>query len=66
MKAAKKVFTQNDAVSLMNRHRAISFREVAKWIEETKPSSDYISTMLMEMADDADAQAMVVDLRDTL
>lgn len=66
MKTAKKVFTKNDAVAMMHRHRAISLREISKHISKHDMRLDEICKLLDEIADEADAQAMVTDLRDTL
>lgn len=59
-------FTQNDTVSLMHQDRASSFRAIADYIEKFGCSPKEIIALLRESADEAEAQAMVVDLRDQL
>lgn len=70
MVKAKKIFTQNDAVSLMLRDKAHSFRTVAKQIKEWEADCTYTTKdvigLLMECADNFEAEAIVVDLRDQL
>jgi hypothetical protein len=62
----EKVFTKNDAIALMHKDRASSLRKIAEHIRKYQLSLVDTYILLMELADEAEAQAMVVDLRDTL
>lgn len=50
----------------MHQDRASSFRAIADYIEKFGCSPKEIIAFLRESADEAEAQAMVVDLRDQL
>jgi len=59
-------FSRNDAVSLMHQERATSLRAIADHVEKHRYSAEEIIILLREIADEAEAQAIVTDLRDTL
>jgi hypothetical protein len=59
-------FTGNQTISLMHQDRASALRAIADHIEKHKYTSAQIIELLREVADEAEAQAMVVELRDTI
>ncbi|WP_346320951.1 hypothetical protein [Chitinophaga sp. YIM B06452] len=61
-----KVFTKNEAVSLMHRNTARSLRMIADHIGKQGLSGNEVQALLIEFADELEAQAVVVDLRDAL
>lgn len=62
----KPEYTSNEAISMMHRCAAKDFRLVADHCEEHNYPSDEIIKFLRELADEQEAQAIVVDLRDQL
>ena len=63
---AKLEFTGNEAVSMMHQDKASAFRSIANFIEKNQYSLEETVIFLRETADECEAQAMVVDLRDKL
>lgn len=59
-------FTRNEVISLQHQERAGALRAIANHVEKHEYSSEQIIDLLREVADEAEAQAMVVDLRDQL
>ena len=66
MSRAKLTFTDNEAISLMHRNAADGLRRIADHVEKHKYPAEYIIELLREIADEQDAQAVVVDLRDKI
>ena len=64
MGKAKLVFTKNEAVALAHEDRAAAFRRVVEYVKKTGVDMEYLLGLLEEMAEEADAQALVVRLRD--
>jgi DTW domain-containing protein YfiP len=61
-----KVFTKNEAVVLMHKDAASSYRLIAAHVEEHNYNAEQIIEWLRELADEAEAQIVVVELRDIL
>lgn len=64
--AAEFEYTRNEAVALMHRDRAEALKKLADHFEKWQPPVGEIVRFLREIADEAEAQAMVVELRDQL
>ena len=62
----KKEFTRNETVALMHENEANAFRMIADHIERFKIDHEESVRLLREIADEKEAQAMVVSLRDNL
>lgn len=62
----KKEWTDNEVISFMHRERETALRAIANHVEKHEYDSIQIIELLREIADEAEAQAMVVDLRDQL
>jgi len=61
-----KVFTSNEAISMMHQDKANAFRCIADHFEKHKYMLEEIVSFLRETADECEAQALVVELRDKL
>jgi hypothetical protein len=61
-----KVFTTNEAVIMMHKNECISLRSIADFAEEHHYNSEQIISWLRELADENEAQIVVVELRDQL
>jgi len=56
----------NQIIGLMHEEGAYGLRQIADWIEKWQPSLPEIIEMLRNIADEKDAQSIVVNLRDKL
>jgi hypothetical protein len=63
---ADRLFSQNDVEAFMHHERATALRLIADHVEKHEYPSDEIIKYMREIADEAEAQRMVVDLRDKL
>jgi len=61
-----KEFTKNEALEMMYNNTSNSFRKVANWVKESDMNKSEIIDYLIEIADEHEAQSMVVKLRDDL
>lgn len=61
-----KEFTKTEALEMMYNNTSNSFRKVANWISESNMSKDEIVEYLIEIADQHEAQSIVVKLRDDI
>ena len=61
----KKEWTDNECIAMMHKERANSFRMVADWVEKHKVSWSEVVKLLRDSADEAEAQIIVVNLRDS-
>lgn len=61
-----KEFTKTEALEMMYENTSNSFRKVAIWISESNMSKDEIVEYLTEIADQHEAQSIVVKLRDDI
>ena len=66
MKNPKKEWTQNEAVEMMNAHAANVLKTVAGFVKQYEYDADAIIDYLIELAEEMEAQALVVALRDEL
>lgn len=66
MNDKEKVFTIYDTEVLMHKDAANSYRLIAAHVEEHNYSAMQIVEWLRELADEAEAQIVVVELRDKL
>ena len=62
---AKKEFTHNEAVALMDRNAANCLRIVANFIEQRELSKQEIIATIRMQADGLDEAAIDVDMRDS-
>jgi hypothetical protein len=62
----EKVFSVNDTEALMHKDAANSYRLIAAHVEEHNYNAEQIIEWLRELADEAEAQIVVVELRDNL
>lgn len=66
MKKPKKVWTQNEAVEMMNSNTANALKSIADFAKKTKMNKKEIIDFLLETSEEMKAQAIVVSLRDEL
>lgn len=59
-------FTDNEAVSAMHKNTSNAFLSMADYIEKWEMDYKEVVKLLREIADEQDAQSMVVKLRDLL
>lgn len=59
-------YTANEIISLLHKNTARYLRDIAKHIQTHQQTTEQIIQLLLESADELDAQSMVVELRDTL
>lgn len=62
---AKKIFTQNEAVAMMHRHLAENCLRLADYIGKWGLSPERTVTLLKEMAEGCEDEAVNVDMRDS-
>lgn len=60
------VFTKNEAESMICKRAAEDLRLIASHVEEHNYSSEKIIEWLRELADQSEAQIVVIELRDKL
>ena len=63
---AEKVFTKNEAEAMLHINAKDSYRRIAAHVEEHNYTAWDIIDWLRELADEAEAQSIVVTLRDQL
>jgi hypothetical protein len=63
---AENVFNKNDVEAMICKDSAMSFRLIAAHCEEHNYPASEIIKWLRELADEQEAQAIVVELRDKL
>lgn len=63
---APKTVTDNEAIEMMHNHVAFAYRSVADFFEKHQMHYKDVVKFLRDAADDSEAQAMVVKLRDEL
>ena len=61
---AKREWTDNEAIAMMHRNTRNALRQIADFILKHEMDYEESSEYLLEIAEEMDAQAMVVDLRD--
>lgn len=61
-----KTFTGNEAVEMMHKNNADSFKKVADHCEKHEYTGEMIVEYLRELAEEMEAQALVVAMRDEL
>jgi hypothetical protein len=61
-----KEFSRNETVSLMHRNTANSIRALVDHAKKFKYKKEQIYELLLDIADELEAQAIVVELRDKL
>lgn len=61
-----KEFTKNEAAAMMHKNECISLRQMAKHVEECDYSAEMIIKFMRDMADEHEAQVIVVELRDSI
>lgn len=59
-----KEFTENEALQMMYNNTSNSFRKVAKWVKESDMDRDEIIDFLIKIADEHQAQSVVITVRD--
>lgn len=62
----KSRFTDNEVSIMMHDNAAQSFRIIAEFTKKEKMSADRIINLLIEAADEHEAQSVVVKLRDDI
>lgn len=62
----KKEFTMNETVALMHEDTATVLRGIVSFVEKWKCEREEIIDFLIEVADNKEAQSVVVRLRDEL
>lgn len=60
----KREWTDNEAIAMMHRNTRNILRDIADFIFKHEMDYEETSEYLREIADEMDAQAMVVELRD--
>lgn len=58
--------TKNALEAMIHEGRAEAFRQIAEFIEEIELTATESAALLRELADEAEAQAIVVRLRDQM
>lgn len=58
--------TDNEAISLMHKYLTEMFRSTADHVEKHNLSAEEIIKLLRELADESEAQEIVVNLRDNI
>jgi hypothetical protein len=61
-----KVFTRNEAVIMMHKNECIALRSIADFVEKWDYPAEEIIKYMRELADEFEAQIVVVELRDQL
>jgi hypothetical protein len=61
-----KEFTKNEVISTMHKNTAWSLRKISDHVIKYGLTVDETTSLLQELADELDAQSMVVELRDKL
>jgi hypothetical protein len=60
------VFTKNETLSLMHEAAASDLRDIVSFIKKHNLTVEQIIRLLEEIADQSEAQSIVVDLRDKI
>lgn len=60
------VYTRNQSIEMMHQNTAMAFNRVANFFEKYKYDTEEICDFLRETAEEMDAQALVVSMRDEL
>jgi hypothetical protein len=63
---SNKTFTSNEAVEMMHKNNADSFKKVADHCEKHEYTGEMIIDYLRELAEEMEAQSLVVAMRDEL
>jgi hypothetical protein len=61
-----KEFTENEALEMMHKGESISLRKIADYVEKHKLGYQDVVAFLREVADEHEAQVMVIKLRDEM
>jgi hypothetical protein len=66
MPMPKPKHTDNESIVMMHEYLTLMFRSTADHIQKNKLSPEQIIDLLRELADESEAQIVVVKLRDNL
>jgi len=64
--APKEKFTGNEAIEMMHNNTATAFKKTADFFEKNEYDAEEAIAYLREVADEIEAQALVVSMRDEL
>jgi len=62
----KNEFTQNEIAAMMHENTSIALRRIADFVEKFKMGWEESASLLREIADETEAQVVVVKLRDEI